>query len=91
VVYIHGHSSGGTNPSLVEAMHLELPIFAFDVNFNRYTTQNQAVYFTNSSELEEMVKHLDPKTLKNHAKKMKVIANDLYTWRRIVGEYEKLL
>lgn len=90
VAYIHGHSSGGTNPSLVEAMHLELPIFAFDVNFNRYTTQNQAEYFTTSSELEEMVQHLDPQTLKNQTIKMKAMANDLYTWRRIVGEYEKL-
>lgn len=90
VAYVHGHSSGGTNPSLVEAMHLELPIFSFDVNFNRYTTQNQAEYFANSSELEEKVQCLNPQTMKSQGIKMKAIADDLYTWRRIVGEYEKL-
>ena len=37
-VYIHGHSAGGTNPSLVEAMNLSLPILAFDCVYNRATT-----------------------------------------------------
>ena len=32
--YVHGHSAGGTNPSLVEAMYFSIPIFAFDCNFN---------------------------------------------------------
>ena len=33
--YIHGHSAGGTNPSLVEAMFCDAPILAFDVGYNR--------------------------------------------------------
>ena len=45
LVYLHGHSAGGTNPSLVEAMHLGLPIVAFDCEFNRETTENAARYF----------------------------------------------
>ena len=44
-VYIHGHSAGGTNPSLVEAMNLSLPIIAYDCNFNRYTTENNHGWF----------------------------------------------
>jgi len=44
-VYIHGHSEGGTNPSLVEAMYLGLPILSFDIIYNRITTENQCFYF----------------------------------------------
>ena len=47
-LYIHGHSAGGTNPSLVEAMYLELPIIAYDINYNRETTSNKALYFKDS-------------------------------------------
>lgn len=90
VAYIHGHSAGGTNPSLVEAMHLELPIFAFDVNFNRYTTQEQAFYFANSDELMVRVKNVSEEKRKASAENMKVIANRVYTWEHVVEEYEKL-
>ena len=43
-LYIHGHSAGGTNPSLVEAMCLGLPILCYDVNYNVETTKS-ALYF----------------------------------------------
>lgn len=90
VAYIHGHSSGGTNPSLVEAMHLELPIIAFDVNFNKYTTQNEALYFSNANELIDMIKQKDIDMFKLCARKMKVIADQLYTWKYIIDQYESL-
>jgi putative lipase involved disintegration of autophagic bodies len=38
-LYIHGHSAGGTNPSLVEAIYLGLPILAFGVEYNKETTK----------------------------------------------------
>src|SRR5690606_1240493 len=50
-LYIHGHSAGGTNPSLVEAMYLGLPILAFDVSYNKFTTKNTALYFKNKEEI----------------------------------------
>lgn len=90
VAYIHGHSAGGTNPSLVEAMHLQLPIFAFDVNFNRYTTLEEAFYFADSEELASKVKEADEEMRKESATKMKEIAEQIYTWQHIVKEYEKL-
>src|SRR5690606_38648906 len=55
-VYIHGHSAGGTNPSLVEAMCLGLPILAYDVDYNRFTTKNIAIYFGNEIELYEILR-----------------------------------
>ena len=42
-LYVHGHSAGGTNPSLVEAMNLGLPILAFDCVYNRATTEDKAL------------------------------------------------
>jgi len=43
--YVHGHSAGGTNPSLVEMMHFGKTIFAFDCNYNRASTEDTAQFF----------------------------------------------
>jgi glycosyltransferase involved in cell wall biosynthesis len=87
-LYIHGHSAGGTNPSLVEAMYLGLPIFAFGVSYNRETTQNSAVYFENSDELVSLLKKdLD---LREIATSMERIAKESYTWKRVSKEYAEL-
>jgi glycosyltransferase involved in cell wall biosynthesis len=43
--YIHGHTVGGTNPSLVEAMAAGNPIIAHDNPYNRWVAHNSALYF----------------------------------------------
>ena len=43
-LYIHGHSVGGTNPSLVEAISLSLNIVCFDVCFNRETLKGHGYF-----------------------------------------------
>ena len=57
--YIHGHSAGGTNPSLVEAMSLKIPILAFNINFNKYTLHNSGLYFSNKNELKQLIQNFD--------------------------------
>jgi len=89
-VYIHGHSAGGTNPSLVEAMYLELPIIAYKINYNVETTANRAKYFENEKELIELLRNLKDADLKSVAKDMKEIASRRYTWERISNKYEEL-
>lgn len=89
-VYLHGHSCGGTNPSLVEAMYMGLPIFAFDVNFNRETTERQAKYFSTAAELHELCENLDAEAAREVARKMKEIADRRYTWERISELYAEL-
>ncbi|MCL1090125.1 DUF1972 domain-containing protein [Shewanella profunda] len=86
--YIHGHSAGGTNPSLVEAMHFEKPIFAFDCNFNRYTTEDSAIYFSSSEDLEKKLSIFSVENLSFTSARMKDIANNRYTWRVINKMYE---
>ena len=89
-IYIHGHSAGGTNPSLVEAMNLSLPVFAYDVSYNKSTTFNKAKYFKNSDELIQLVKTVDDVVLGQLGTEMKDIAMRNYTWGIIAKEYEKL-
>lgn len=89
-VYIHGHSVGGTNPSLIEAMYLGLPIFAFDVLYNIETTHHEAKYFKNKESLVFLLKNLDQWDLNGVAKNMKDIANNLYCWNKVSEKYAEL-
>ena len=89
-IYIHGHSAGGTNPSLVEAMFLGLPIISFDVSYNRETTHNQSVYFENKQQLISILEDLDKIDLKNIAKSMKSIADKEYIWPVIADKYANI-
>jgi glycosyltransferase involved in cell wall biosynthesis len=86
--YVHGHSAGGTNPSLVEAMSVGLPIIAYDVIFNRETTDNQSFYFRNSTELKDQVKSISVAERNMVGNKMAKIAKEKYTWNNIVAQYE---
>jgi glycosyltransferase involved in cell wall biosynthesis len=49
--YIHGHSVGGTNPSLLRAMGAGAPVLAFDCEFNREVTANQAFFWSDADAL----------------------------------------
>lgn len=88
-VYLHGHSAGGTNPSLVEAMFFEKPIYAFDCIYNRESTENKAIYFSSASELIDALNDGDI-DLKANAKAMKEIADRRYKWETIAQQYENL-
>ena len=50
-IYLHGHSVGGTNPSLVEMLSYHCHIACFDCVFNRETAGGDAVYFTDHEDL----------------------------------------
>lgn len=89
-LYVHGHSAGGTNPSLVEAMWLGLPILAYDVNFNRETTESKARYFTSVEDLRTHVEQAQDADLSTLADSMKEIADRRYTWATVVREYAAL-
>lgn len=87
--YIHGHSAGGTNPSLVEAMFFGIPIIAYDVVYNRETTHGKALYFNSVEKLREIL--TDSVTdLGIYGSAMKQLALENYTWQTIVKQYESL-
>ncbi|MDI6803861.1 MAG: DUF1972 domain-containing protein [Bacteroidota bacterium] len=90
-VYIHGHSAGGTNPSLVEAMFLGLPIFAFASGYNEYTTYNKAIYFKSEKELTQLINNYESLNIDAIGKKLKELADKHYRWAHIANEYKKLI
>jgi glycosyltransferase involved in cell wall biosynthesis len=90
-VYIHGHSAGGTNPSLVEAMFLGLPIISNGVSYNRTTTEHQAFYFSNEEDLKNVLTEITKEDLRNCAVQMKKIAERRYTWKKIAKKYSQLI
>ena len=91
-LYIHGHSAGGTNPSLVEAMCLGLPVLAFNVSYNKFTTHNEALYFQNKAEIINNLKLIteNPDILKQKSLKMKEISLNEYNWCSISDKYKRL-
>ena len=88
-VYLHGHSAGGTNPSLVEAMNLALPIVAYGVVFNRETTEQKAVFFESADELLGQLQQLDQERRAQLGEAMKEVAERRYTWPVIASEYAR--
>lgn len=88
--YLHGHSCGGTNPSLVEAMYLGLAVVAYDVNFNRETTENRALYFDTSEALRKIILSTSDEERTAVGGTMREIAQRRYTWKRIAECYAKL-
>ena len=91
LMYVHGHSAGGTNPSLVEAMFLALPILSFDVSYNRTTTEGKASYFDSKETLVALLETLEPKDLILYGENMKSIAERRYKWGIIANKYKALI
>ncbi len=90
-LYVHGHSAGGTNPALVEMMHFGIPIIAHGCSFNRYTTEDQALYFSSASELRTVVSQLSGCESRVIGETMREIAARRYTWASIGQAYLNLL
>jgi len=84
--YVHGHSARGTNPALVEMMHFGLPTYAFDCDYNRYTTEDQATYFSTADDLGTLLR---AKAASNGeaGTRLREIAQRRYAWARISRTY----
>ncbi len=91
LVYIHGHSAGGTNPSLVEAMYLGLSVFSFDVSYNRATTHNKCSYFKTEEDLFNLLNSTSYAELQNIGTQMLRIAKLNYTWKSISNRYSAIV
>ena len=87
-VCIHGHSVGGTNPALVEAIFRGVDIFAFDCDFNRATLNNGYQYFSSVDELRKLLLAYDPALMKST--EMAALIGDLklgYRWDVVADGY----
>ncbi len=91
-LYFHGHSVGGTNPSLLEAMGCSTLIVAHDNVFNKAVLGSDALYFSNDKKLAQVIKEAGEKKsyqsfIDNNISKI----NNQYSWPYIVDRYEQVL
>jgi glycosyltransferase involved in cell wall biosynthesis len=90
-LYFHGHSVGGTNPSLLEAMASCAMIAAHDNPFNRAVLGNDASYFLTAEDIKNIID--SPAAPKNNV----MICNNLkkikekYSWEMISDLYENFI
>jgi glycosyltransferase involved in cell wall biosynthesis len=90
-IYVHGHSAGGTNPVLVESMFLDKAVVAFDVNFNRYTTNNLGLYFKSAQDLKEIIMQIDSDKINIVKTRLSEFTKANYRWSVIVEKYCKIM
>lgn len=89
-LYFHGHSVGGTNPSLLEAMASKALIMAHDNDFNRGIIKQNGYYFANADEVKNLlltIKKSD--NLQFIQNNFEAIVNE-FNWDKINGEYLNL-
>lgn len=81
-LYFHGHSVGGTNPSLVEAMATNAFIAAHENPFNRAVLGETALYFSTAAEVSTLMStdHTAHRASWISANKAKV--EGIYTWTK---------
>lgn len=92
--YLHGHSVGGTNPSLLEALASTKLNLLYDVGFNREVGQDAAFYWTkedgNLATLIDIVNALSKNEVEKQGKKAKERIEKAYSWENIAKHYKKL-
>lgn len=93
VAYLHGHTVGGTNPSLVEAMAAGNPVIAHDNAYNRWVAQDAGVYFATETEVAQRLDTIleSPDQLDAMKKASLRRHRAEFTWERVAGQYEDLL
>ena len=92
-IYVHGHSVGGTNPSLVEAMHLALPCLIYGVNYNIETTESSAEYFLSEKDILSGLSKLwnNEEYINSMGNSLLQIAEKRYLWSSIILKYKNVI
>lgn len=92
-VYLHGHEVGGTNPSLLNAMHLGAAPVPVDVIFHRQVMGDTAEYFSKEpGALAKIIKSLDnsPDRVEALGKLARTRSDQLYRWDAVAAGYAEL-
>jgi glycosyltransferase involved in cell wall biosynthesis len=92
--YFHGHTVGGTNPSLLEALGCGNVVIAHDNAFNREVCGKLALYFGSAGEIPGVVagaERLDPAQRSVIAERGRARIRSAYSWEAIADRYEAVL
>jgi glycosyltransferase involved in cell wall biosynthesis len=92
-LYVHGHTVGGTNPSLVEALGAGSPVLARDNAFNRWVAGPGARYFRDEARCAAEVTALlhDEAALEAMRAASQARHAEAFTWDRVLPAYEAVL
>ena len=92
--YIHGHSAGGTNPSLLEALSITDVNLLYDAVYNREVGEDAALYFNDEEgslcKQINTIEKFKAKEQNEYGKRAKQRIKDEYTWEIVVKKYKKL-
>jgi rhamnosyltransferase len=92
--YLHGHSVGGTNPSLLEALASTRLNLLYNVGFNKEVAESSALYWNketgNLSSLIDSTDRLEEEEISKLDELSTSRISDNYSWNKIVNDYEKL-
>lgn len=93
VAYVHGHTVGGTNPSLVEALGAGAAVIAHDNEFNRWVAGDAASYFSDEEEFRAAACALLDRPAHRSELRAAAIARHerAFQWRDILDAYADLL
>jgi glycosyltransferase involved in cell wall biosynthesis len=90
--YFHGHSVGGTNPSLLESMACQCAIIAHDNVFNRSVLEQDAFYFNQPKDIDEILnRNYSPELLNGFILSNNEKIKELYSWEHITNCVERFL
>ncbi|WP_321492497.1 DUF1972 domain-containing protein [uncultured Desulfobacter sp.] len=91
--YVHGHTVGGTNPSLVEALGAESPVLAHDNRFNRWVAGEEALFFSDEQTCDRLITKLlqDDELVAKMRGASKRRYLEQFTEDTVYGAYERLL
>lgn len=93
LMYIHGHSVGGTNPALVQAMGYSSGPVAFRTPFNRETLGTERRLYQNANDLAEFIHdaYRNPNNQASWAKRLAHRASQSYDWDDVCDRYLSVL
>lgn len=93
-VYVHGHSVGGTNPALLQAMGAGAPTLAFDTPYNlEVLNASNNLFDDDASKLAAKVRNiLADADLQNRMRyDGRRIIIDRFSWQAVLQQYESAL
>jgi glycosyltransferase involved in cell wall biosynthesis len=91
--YLHGHSVGGTNPSLLRAMGAGAAVIAFDVVFNREVVGQDGMFFATPDDVPSALLRAEssPDERAARGERLRTRAAIRYQWGEVADGYEAML
>ena len=95
LTYLHGHSVGGTNPSLLRAMGAGAPVLGYDVEFTHEVTAEQALFWSDADQLQQLLDEIVDHRHDARLDELRTLGREriraAYQWDAVTDQYEQLI